>query len=97
MLVRPPCGTGEAAWSEVGQSWWGRRNGPRRRLPVDASDIGADLKDVLIPADRLQGSGLKQRPPVEIIFRDSRNQLWWRKGDGAMEQLTPEQGKNYFR
>jgi hypothetical protein len=51
----------------------------------------------LIPADRLQGSGLKQRPPVEIIFRDSRNQLWWRKGDGAIEQLTPEQGKNYFR
>src|SRR6266436_6489284 len=38
----------------MGQPGWGRRNGPRRRLPVDASDIGADLKDVLIPADRLQ-------------------------------------------
>src|ERR1039458_1659907 len=53
------CCSAEAVQSEVGQSkvgqaGWGRRDGPRRRLPVDASDIGADLKDVLIPADRLQ-------------------------------------------
>jgi hypothetical protein len=51
----------------------------------------------LVPADRLQGSGLRRRPPVEIIFRDSHSQWWWRKADGAMEQLTSEQGKNYFR
>jgi TIR domain len=51
----------------------------------------------LVPADRLQGSGLRMRPPVEIIFRDSHSKWWWRKADGVTEQLTSEQGKNYFR
>jgi hypothetical protein len=51
----------------------------------------------LVRAGRLRGSGLARRPPVEIIFRDSQNQWWWRKADGAIEQLTSEQGKNYSR
>jgi len=51
----------------------------------------------LVPADRLQGSGLRRLPRVEIIFRDSRSQWWWRKEDSAIQQLTSEQGKNYLR
>src|ERR1700745_2733458 len=45
---------GSCSSARAGQPGRGRRNRRRRRRRVDATDVGADLKEVLIPAERLQ-------------------------------------------
>jgi hypoxanthine phosphoribosyltransferase len=52
----------------VGQRGWGRRTGPRRRLPVDASDVGADLKDVLIGEERLRARVIELAAQIDADY-----------------------------
>src|ERR1700724_3458546 len=40
--------------ARAGQPGRGRRNRLRRRRRGDASDVGTDLKEILIPAERLE-------------------------------------------
>ena len=53
-VIPPGAGMGSCSSARAGQPGWGRRNRLRRRQRVDASDVGTDLKEVLIPAERLQ-------------------------------------------
>src|ERR1700758_5886182 len=45
---------GSCSSARAGQPGRGRRNRRRRRRRLDATDVGADLKEILIPARRLQ-------------------------------------------
>jgi hypothetical protein len=38
----------------------------------------------LVPAAAMRGRAPKQRPPVEVVFRDSRGRWWWRDRHGAL-------------